>query len=137
MELEGKVIQDLGITSGTSRAGNLWKKREILVETFGSYPRRVKITLFGDRADTIQAEVGKSYAFSIDIESREFNGRYYTDVTTYASREIGDGPVPPAPSYPGAAPYQPAPAPAAAPAAPAAPADPFGPAADGTDDLPF
>ena len=135
MGLEGKVIQDLGITSGTSKAGNLWKKREILVETFGTYPRRVKITLFGDRADTIQAELGKSYAFSIDIESREFNGRYYTDVTTYASREIGDGgiPVPPAPAYQQPAYQQPV-----APAAPAAPAaDPFGASADSSDDLPF
>ena len=39
MEIEGKVILDLGMTSGTSKAGNAWKKREIVIEPFGNYPR--------------------------------------------------------------------------------------------------
>lgn len=92
MELEGKVILDLGMTSGTSKAGNAWKKREIIVETFGTYPRKVKMTLFGDRADNIKAELGNSYVFSIDVESREYMGRWYTDVSVYGSRDLASNP---------------------------------------------
>ena len=74
---------------------------------------------------------------SFDIESREFNGRWYTSIRAY---RIVQGDV--------TQPAAPAAAPAAAPVAPAAPAapaeqapvnvDPFdATAGDGTSDLPF
>lgn len=89
MEIEGKIIQELPMQSGTSKAGNPWKKREWVLETFGSYPRKVKFHVFGDRSDTIGIEVGNSYALSFDLESREFNGRWYTDVSVYQARPMG------------------------------------------------
>ena len=87
MELQGKVIQFLGETSGTSKAGNPWKKIEWVVETFGNYPKKVKIHAFGERADSINLEPGKDYSLSIDIESREFQGRWYTDVSVFRVAE--------------------------------------------------
>ena len=127
VEIEGTIIQYIGRQEGTSKAGNLWKKDEYVLETPGQYPRRVKFTVFGDRSDTIKFEIGKTYSISADIESREFNGRWYTDVNCFAMRETG------------AATGAPAPAAQAAPAAPAAPAPaPFeAPAGDSSDDLPF
>ena len=91
MEIEGKIIQELPMQSGTSKAGNPWKKREWVLETFGSYPRKVKFHVFGDRSDTIGIEVGNSYTLSFDLESREFNGRWYTDVSVYQARPMGAG----------------------------------------------
>lgn len=129
MEIEGKVILDLGMTTGTSKAGNAWKKREIVIETFGTYPKRVKMTLFGDRSDTVAAEVGQSYSFSVDVESREYMERWYTDVNAYASRPLGQ-PETAAPMQSGPTFQQPA-----APAAAAPAADPFG--SSDNDDLPF
>ncbi|MDE5675797.1 MAG: DUF3127 domain-containing protein [Muribaculaceae bacterium] len=107
MEIEGKIIQDLGIQSGTSKAGNPWKKRELVLETFGSYPRKVKFHIFGDRVDTIRLEPGKDYVLSFDLESREFNGRWYTDVSVYQARDlVANNPAQtygePAPQYGGA-----------------------------------
>ena len=87
MDIEGRIILDLGIQSGTSKAGNLWKKRECVLETFGTYPRKVKFHIFGDRVDTINLEVGKDYVLSFDLESREYNGRWYTDVNVYRAAE--------------------------------------------------
>lgn len=92
MEIEGKIIQELPMQSGTSKAGNPWKKREWVLETFGSYPRKVKFHVFGDRSDTIGIEVGNSYTLSFDLESREFNGRWYTDVSVYQARPMGVDP---------------------------------------------
>ena len=119
MEIEGKIVLDLPMQSGISRAGNNWKKKEWVMETPGTYPRKVMFTVFGDRADTLTFQVGKDYVVQVDVESREFNGSG---------------------SQPGM--YQPAAA-APAPAAPAAPAaapvpDPFAPAAGNeNEDLPF
>ncbi len=92
MEIEGRIIQDLGIQSGTSKAGNPWKKRELVLETFGSYPRKVKFHIFGDRVDTIRLEQGRDYVLSFDLESREFNGRWYTDVNVYQARDFVTAP---------------------------------------------
>lgn len=142
MEFEGKVILELPMQSGTSKAGNPWKKREYVLETFGTYPRKVKVYAFGDRADRMPLEVGKDYRLGIDIESREFNGRWYTDVSMFSAQEIAGPGVAPQQAPYGAAPQPaygdaPAAAPQQAPAfgAPAAPAFDSAPAND--EDLPF
>lgn len=88
MEIEGKIIRDLPLMEGVSKAGNPWKKKEWVMETLGQYPRTVKFDFFGDRVDSNRLEVGKIYSVSFDLESREFNGRWYTDVRAYASREV-------------------------------------------------
>lgn len=87
MDFEGKVIQFLGETTGTSKAGNPWKKKEWVVETFGQYPKKVKVQCFGDRSDNINLEPGRDYILSVDLESREFNGRWYTDVSVFRVQE--------------------------------------------------
>lgn len=151
MEIEGMIIRDLGQIEGVSKAGNPWKKHEWVLETFGQYPRKVKFTVFGERSNTVTFELGKSYAVQVDIESREFNDRWYTDVNAFAARQL-EAPtgMPGTPGMPGGQPVsQPqfGGAPAAPafqqPAAPAAPAsNPFGPApdfsqGDSQEDLPF
>lgn len=87
MEFQGKVIQFLGEKTGTSKVGNPWKKKEWVVETFGQYPRKVKVQCFGDRSDTLNLEPGKDYTLYVDLESREFNGNWYTDVSVYRVEE--------------------------------------------------
>ncbi len=87
MEIEGRIILDLPLQTGTSKAGKPWKKKEWVLETFGSYPRKVKFHIFGDRVDTIRLEPGKDYVLSFDLESREFNGKWYTDVSVYQARD--------------------------------------------------
>ena len=147
MEIEGKIILDLGLTSGTSKAGNPWKKREWVLETFGTYPKKVKFHVFGDRVDMMNIEVGRDYTLSFDIESREFNGRWYTDISVYKCAPYGqqamEGQGQPYPGagmggYPGSMPPQQPPMggmPFGQPAQPAAPYD-FQPDDNG-DDLPF
>ena len=144
MELIGKIIQNLPLQEGVSKAGNPWKKQEYILETLGTqYPRKVCFNLFGDNVDKFPMQVGQDVTVSIDIESREFNGRWYTDVRAWNVLNGVQLAGAPAPGF-AAAPAQPAaPAPgfASAPAQPApqaAPAQPS-PAAIPTpaDDLPF
>ena len=136
MDIKGKIIQKLDLQSGTSKAGNAWKKQEYVLETLDSYPKKVKFDFFGDRADQYPLEVGDVITLSYDIESREFNGRWYTDIRGFkAMKEDPNMAAAPAP-YPPAA-GEPAPAPAAEgmPAPPPADA-PFEQSGAG-DDLPF
>ena len=136
MELLGKIVQVLPLQSGTSKAGNPWQKQEYILETLGTqYPRKVCFNLFGDNVNKFPLQVGQEVTVSIDVESREFNGRWYTDVRAW---NVVQGIQLPGVAAPAPAAYsapQP-PAPAAAPASPAAPAAPAG-SVGAADDLPF
>ncbi len=84
MEIKGKIIQALPEVSGVSKSGNPWKKKEYILETIdGAFPRKVHFTCFGDNADKIVLSVGQTATVSFDIESREFNGRWYTDIRAW------------------------------------------------------
>lgn len=146
MELIGKIIQILPLQEGVSKAGNPWKKQEYILETLGTqYPRKVCFNLFGDNVDKFPMQVGQDVTVSIDIESREFNGRWYTDVRAWNvlnGVQLAGAPAPGFAVAP-AQPVAPAPAPgfASAPAQPAPPAAPAQPttvaAPTAADDLPF
>ena len=112
MDIKGKIIRKLDPQGGTSKAGREWKKQEYVMETLDSaFPRHVKFDFFGERADQYVFEVGDVITLSYDIESREFNGRWYTDIRGFkAVKEDPNMASAPAP-YPAEA-GGPAPAPA-------------------------
>ena len=142
MEVVGKIIQVLPAQEGVGRNGNPWKVQPYVLETLDQYPRKVHFEVFGeDRIKQNPCEIDQLVTVSFDIESREFNGRWYTSIRAWRIQQ-GDttqaaaGPAPAAPAQPA-----PAVAPEAQTSAPleAAPnVDPFDASAgDGTSDLPF
>ena len=80
MEITGKIISKLDLQSGTSKAGNQWKKQEYVLETQDAYPRKVHFDFFGERADQYNLNIGDVIKLSFDIESREYQGRWYTSI---------------------------------------------------------
>ncbi len=127
MEITGKVIVALPEMSGTSKSGNPWKKREYVLETLENFPRKVHFDFFGERADQYPLNVGDVIKLSFDIESREYNGRWYTSIRGWKSEPA---------SAPSASPQASAAAPSAFPTA--APVVNQAPAfGDTTEDLPF
>ena len=84
MEITGKLIQKLPVKSGVSSSGNNWSKAEFVIETIEQYPRKVCANLWGDRARALdQFQEGALITVSFDLESREFNGNWYTDVKAW------------------------------------------------------
>ena len=138
MEVVGKIIQVLPAQEGVGRNGNPWKVQPYVLETLDQYPRKVHFEVFGeDRIKQNPCDLDQLVTVSFDIESREFNGRWYTSIRAWKIQQ-GDttqaGVTPAAPVA--AAPAQPAPA--AAPAEAPVNVDPFdATAGDGTSDLPF
>lgn len=88
MEISGKIIQVLPLQEGVSKAGNNWKKQEYVLETHDTYPRKVKFDFFGERVDQNPLAIGDEVTISFDLESREFNGRWYTDVRAWKSEKV-------------------------------------------------
>ncbi|UBM60846.1 DUF3127 domain-containing protein [Marinilongibacter aquaticus] len=82
MEISGNIIQVLPLQTGEGRNG-AWKKQDFVIETEGQYPKKVCVSMWGDKIDASLIQVGQSVTASIDIESREYNGRWYTDVRAW------------------------------------------------------
>ena len=140
MEIVGKIIQVLPIQEGVGRNGNPWKVQPYVLETLDQYPRKVHFEVFGeDRIRMNPCAIDQLVTVSFDIESREFNGRWYTSIRAYriVQGDVTQGAA--APAAPAVAPVAAAPAqPAAAPAEAPVNVDPFDASAgDGTSDLPF
>ncbi len=83
MEIIGKVVQLGTLTEGNSPRGP-WKKQELIIETLEQFPKKVCLMCWGDRVnDANSFFVGQTIKAQIRIESREFNGKWYTDVTAF------------------------------------------------------
>lgn len=132
MEIIGKLLQKLPLQSGIGRTGNSWQKQEFVVETIEQYPKKVCANLWGDKVDMLDTvNIGDTVKVSFSLESREFNGKWYTDVKAWKIELSTDVSVQPV-----AAPMT-APMAASAPAAmPTVDQDTFTDTAV-SDDLPF
>lgn len=83
MEITAKLIQLLPLQTGMGKNGE-WKKQEFIVETLGSpYPKKICISVWGDKINESVLKEGNELNISFDIESREYNGRWYTDVKAW------------------------------------------------------
>ncbi len=96
MDLSGKVINQLPEVSGSSKTGNSWRKQEYIIETVGQYPKKVCVAVWGDKIDQFGLKLGEQVNLGIDVESREYNGRWYTEVKAYkVDRTQSGGNIPP------------------------------------------
>lgn len=126
MEVVGKIIQVLPPQSGVSQAGNHWKKQEYVLETEDAYPKKIFFDFFGDRADQFPLAINDRVRLSFDIESREYNNRWYTSIRGWKAEKVSDQPMAAQQGAPMAAPN----------AVPAPPVPDFTQSSE-SDDLPF
>lgn len=82
MYIQAKVLRLFDIQTGQSARGS-WKKRDFLVETIAKLPRKINLSLRGEAVDQFKFNVGDALKISIDIESREYNNRWYTEVKAW------------------------------------------------------
>lgn len=83
LKIQGRIIAVLPEVGGISKAGKEWKKQEYVLETFDQYPKKICFNAFGTKVDEFAIQEGETLTVSIDIESREFNGRWYTDIRAW------------------------------------------------------
>jgi hypothetical protein len=99
MEVKGKVIQLLPLQTGTGKKGQ-WKKQEFIIETQAQFPKKICLSAWGDKVDQFRLAVGDMVTVAVDLESREYNGRWYTEARAWKLEKTGQQAAPPADEEP-------------------------------------
>jgi hypothetical protein len=86
MEIKGQVVAILPLESGITKAGKDWQKLTIVIEfNEGNYQK--KLALSASKSELIQTlqnlKQGDSITASINLESREFNGKWFNSVNVW------------------------------------------------------
>lgn len=79
MNIKGKLIQLLDLQTGIGKNGQ-WKKQDIILEIEGTYPKKICMSIWGDKINEKELVIGNQLVIDFDLESREYNGKWYTDV---------------------------------------------------------
>lgn len=80
--LTGTIIHIMQAVGGTSKAGKEWTKQDFVVETPGQYPRKVCFSTTNIDALAVY-DNGDAVTVSFNPESREHNGRWYTELRAW------------------------------------------------------
>lgn len=86
LELIGLVVAKLKLEEGVSKAGKSWTKQDFVIETEETqFPKKVAFSLFGDKTDLIsRIGNGERVKVKFSIESREYNGKYFSNINAWA-----------------------------------------------------
>jgi len=89
MELSGKIIKILPLQSGQGKNG-VWKKQDYVMEYGDQFPKLLCFNLWGDKIDQFAINENEAVTVHFDVESREYNGKYYTDVRAWKIDKGGE-----------------------------------------------
>jgi len=91
MNVIGKLIKKLDRETGVSKAGKSFEKQSILVEQSGTeYNKEVAICFFGDKIKSLRdIEVGSDVNVSVNLSSREYNGKYFHNINGWSIAQLG------------------------------------------------
>lgn len=91
MILEGKVIKLIEVKEGVSKtSGNAWKLAQYLIDTTTNpqYPKKAVVEVFGDdRINELSLIPNEQVRLNVEVDSREFNGKWYTSVRAWGRAE--------------------------------------------------
>lgn len=88
-ETTGKIVKILSEQRGAGRNGE-WVKQDFVIETGDQYPKKMCFTAWGEKVDELKnMSEGSSIKVFFNIESREYNERWYTDLRIWKFENAG------------------------------------------------
>ncbi|MBO5017296.1 MAG: DUF3127 domain-containing protein [Alistipes sp.] len=100
MDFEGKVLEILPPVSGQSARGT-WERQTVVFEQPNKqYGKELAVTFMNKAQEVANLRVGESYLVSFDIESRNYQGRWYTDVRAWRVQPLQPAATAPATEMP-------------------------------------
>jgi hypothetical protein len=88
MQIQGIITRILPLQTGTTKSGSEWAKQGYVLLTNERYAKLVYFELWGKAVDTEAAEVGQEVVVSLNVESREWGGRFYTELSAWRVERV-------------------------------------------------
>lgn len=83
LEIKGKILQILPTQTGMGKKG-AWHKQEFILDIGGQYSKKLCLSLWGEELiNKYDLEPGLEITAHLDLESREHNGRWYTEARAW------------------------------------------------------
>jgi hypothetical protein len=92
MEVQGIVVAYTD-QSGVTKAGKEFKKAQLVIknnEGYNDAEKFIAFSVFGKSMSNFNHKEGDRINVYFDIESREYNGRYYTEAKAYQFRRTSE-----------------------------------------------
>jgi hypothetical protein len=84
MEFKGRVTAVLPIERGSGRNGPWARATVVLGYESGQYPKSIALQNSKDAEKFAQIRVGQTGTFQVDFKTREYNGKFYTDINCWS-----------------------------------------------------
>lgn len=95
MQLTAVFISCTDVQQGVSKDGKPWSKIIAVFETIERFPKQVAVNFNGDHIDEVLLlRKGELIEINLDAQSREFEGKYYTDLWGWGLKKKYDTPSP-------------------------------------------
>ncbi len=92
-ELTGRLLNKLPEQTGTGRNGQ-WTRQDFIVESQEQFPRKICFSAWGDKAAQLRSfKTDDMVKVFFNIESREYNGRWYTDLRVWKMEAAGQSDI--------------------------------------------
>jgi hypothetical protein len=89
MEIKGIIKKIFEVQTGEGKNG-AWQKQELIITYGGQYPKDVVVTCFGKVVDSVeQLTEGMGITAHVNPESREYNGKYFTNINAWKLDFVG------------------------------------------------
>lgn len=95
MEFEGTVYRIMPVTKGTSARGD-WQRQDVIFDYSdgGNFTRKMCVTFFNRPDDVAKLREGSRYQVSVNIDAREYNGRWFTDIRAWRLQPVEEAAAP-------------------------------------------
>ena len=95
LEITGKVVKVLTLETGEGKTGNTWTKQGFVIETEDQYPKKICFNAWGDKVQQVgKMKEGDKVKVSFDASSREYNERWFTDLSPWKIESLGASSAP-------------------------------------------
>lgn len=82
--IEGQITTILPENRGMGQKGK-WVSQDFVLKTEDNYPKNICFTIFGaDKIKEANIRIGDVVSIGVNLESREFNGRWYTSIKAWS-----------------------------------------------------
>ena len=78
-QITGTITAKLELQTGEGQKGT-WRKQTYILNTGGNHPKDIAFDVWGDKIESFAIRNGDQVTVTIDIASREYNGKWYTNI---------------------------------------------------------